>query len=128
MTSKLFPLLFFFLAFLTPNLPFGKEVVKITTMPNKGNLRILFELEKGFGVQRSANNIAELKYTTSGKTTTHKKFEGKVSLRDTLYFSSLDPIEVRYDHISPATLKIVFYYCQFKDKFCSVQRSDITLP
>ena len=107
---------------------FGKEVVKISTKATTEGLRISFLIDRGYGIQRDARNKINLTYFSSKKNYVVNEFYGSISKKDDRYYNTLNPVNIPYDSISRAQLEILFYYCQFQNKFCSVQKSKINLP
>lgn len=128
MTNKPFVCLFLFVFSSSGLFGFGKEVVKVSTTYDKQGIIVNFFIDRGYGVQRDARNKVDLIYIKGKKKYTVKHFTGNVSATDERYYNTLNAIKIPYDSISPAELKFLFYYCQFKDKFCSVQKSKINLP
>ena len=128
MTNRLFRCLFFFVFCCSGLFGFGKEVVKISTSPAKQGIAVNFSIDQGYGIQRDARNKVDLVYLKGRSKHTVKHFTGNVSSEDDRYYNTLNAINIPYDSISPAELNVLFYYCQFKNKFCSVQKSKINLP
>ncbi len=122
----------------------GNEVISLQSIRKDGNIKLLFMVDKGYGIQKEGPHkitIYRLKndhatepnfekkikiygYDAKSLVDENKPFAGVTTKEDKDYFSRVDSISYTNATIqkdTPFAIAGKIYYCSFSDKFCSVQ-------
>lgn len=130
---------------------FNQNIISLQTIKRNGNIKILFMVQKGYGVQKDGPHKLRLIRLKKGHElepdfdkkikiyalksynilSQEKSLSGIVAKEDKDYFSRINSIQFASSEIKKDysyAIMGTLYYCSFADKFCSVQKIKKVLP